>query len=396
MRAAAMNTTLLRRLLPWIFGSLGAIAAAGCASLPGVSVPPAVMDEPVVVPTYDRQIRNWERRYAGRDYPRHSLAEPAAIAENLLAFQNADGGWPKDLDYLRILFPHEREALRRVGAGPSTLDNDATTTHLAYLAALYQRTGDTRYRRAAERGLDWIFLTQRESGGWRGADVDAITFNDDLMAHVMHLLHDIEQSADYLAWLDGTRRGRASAALTRALACVLRSQVEIEGRLTAWGQQHSHETFEPVEARSYELPGLTANESVGVVRYLMRLEDPGDAIIASIEAAVHWLHDARLEGIRIDWVPIEPVRFRWHTARSQPVVIEDPQADPVWARYYEIDTGRPFFADRDGVKVYALEEVGLERQTGYAWYGTWPASLLEHDYPAWRDRHGRPCVISGR
>jgi hypothetical protein len=27
-----------------------------------------------------------------------------------------------------------------------------------------------------------------------------------------------------------------------------------------------------------------------------------------------------------------------------------------------------------------------ERRVGYSWWGTWPARLLEEDYPAWQQR----------
>ena len=58
-------------------------------------------------------------------------------------------------------------------------------------------------------------------------------------------------------------------------------------------------------------------------------------------------------------------------------------AKPIWARYYEIGTNKPFFSDRDGVKKYTIAEIGYERRNGYAWYGDWPQQLLETDYPAW-------------
>ena len=67
-------------------------------------------------------------------------------------------------------------------------------------------------------------------------------------------------------------------------------------------------------------------------------------------------------------------------------VVRDPEASPVWARFYEVDTNRPFFCNRDGIKVYTLAEVTLERRTGYSWYGDAPAKLLESDYPKWRKR----------
>ena len=64
----------------------------------------------------------------------------------------------------------------------------------------------------------------------------------------------------------------------------------------------------------------------------------------------------------------------------------DQNAKPMWARFYEIDTNRPFFCGRDGVKKYALAEIEYERRNGYAWLGYWPESLLSKDYPAWKAR----------
>jgi len=61
-------------------------------------------------------------------------------------------------------------------------------------------------------------------------------------------------------------------------------------------------------------------------------------------------------------------------------------APPLWARFYEIGTNKPLFADRDGVAKYDLEDIGYERRNGYAWYGTWPAKLLSDEYPAWKTR----------
>jgi len=36
-----------------------------------------------------------------------------------------------------------------------------------------------------------------------------------------------------------------------------------------------------------------------------------------------------------------------------------------------------------------LQRDGYERRTGYAWYGRWPAELLEKTYPAWKRGLGR-------
>ena len=53
-------------------------------------------------------------------------------------------------------------------------------------------------------------------------------------------------------------------------------------------------------------------------------------------------------------------------------------------RFYEIKTNLPFFCNRDGIKVYSLNEVKLERRTGYSWYSSSPQKLLDQDYHNWK------------
>ena len=118
----------------------------------------------------------------------------------------------------------------------------------------------------------------------------------------------------------------------------------------------------------------------------MEIEDPLPEIVSAIEAGVAWIERAKISGIRIKDIEIDPVRFHNHTTTRDRVVVEDPGAPPIWARYYEVDTNRPFFCNRDGIKVYSLAEVKLERRTGYGWYTGSPSRLLDVDYPAWKAR----------
>jgi hypothetical protein len=68
------------------------------------------------------------------------------------------------------------------------------------------------------------------------------------------------------------------------------------------------------------------------------------------------------------------------------VVVKGSAAPPLWARFYDIGTNMPIFADRDGVPKPALADIGYERRNGYAWYGTWPQKLVEVEYSAWKKR----------
>ena len=206
------------------------------------------------------------------------------------------------------------------------------------------------------------------------------------MVGIMNLLLAIQEKAPHFRWLARERRASLRQALDKAIDATLKCQIRVGGKKTAWCQQHDHETFEPVKARTYELPSITAQESVGVLRFLMRLSSPTEEMRNAIESGVAWLDGAKIEGIRVKTISIDPVHFEQFTAKIDRIVIPDNQAPPVWARFYEIQTNRPFFCNRDGTKVYRLSDVHLERRAGYAWYGRWPAGLLAETYPAWKKR----------
>jgi PelA/Pel-15E family pectate lyase len=67
------------------------------------------------------------------------------------------------------------------------------------------------------------------------------------------------------------------------------------------------------------------------------------------------------------------------------VVVKDPNAPPLWARFYEIENNRPFFSGRDGVKKYTMAEIEQERRRGYAWYGNW-GGLVARDNAKWKEK----------
>jgi PelA/Pel-15E family pectate lyase len=73
------------------------------------------------------------------------------------------------------------------------------------------------------------------------------------------------------------------------------------------------------------------------------------------------------------------------SGRKDRRVVAAPEAAPLWARFYELGTNRPIFLGRDSVVRYAYSEIEHERRNGYAYYGRWPASLLDVDYRQWRE-----------
>jgi PelA/Pel-15E family pectate lyase len=337
---------------------------------------------------FDDSIRHWmNERGRGHSYRRFDRSEFREIADNLLKFQNPDGGWPKNVDWLADL--DRDEVLKKLSdrERPSTCDNRNTYPQIEYLSRAYAKTGLEKYRNGAGQGLEFILSTQHESGGWRGADVDAITFNDDLMTGVMGLLLDIIEGKDYYAWITNDQRQRVRKALDRAADVTLRCQIVVAGERTGWCQQHDHHTLKAVKARSYELPSISAMETSGIVEFLMRIEHPKSDVVVAVTSAVRWLERSRIPGIRLEKLDVEsgtdlPEAYRRYEMRAVP----DANAPSVWARYYEIETNRPFFCNRNGIKVYTLEEVDLERRIGYAWYGHWPERILSEEYPGWLKR----------
>jgi PelA/Pel-15E family pectate lyase len=153
----------------------------------------------------------------------------------------------------------------------------------------------------------------------------------------------------------------------------------VKGKLTAWCAQHDEIDGRPRPARSYELVSLSGSESVGIIRLLMSLDQPDAATVAAVEGAVAWLESVKITGHK--WVEVEDKSMPGGKDRHW---VEDAGAPPQWARFYEIETNRPMFCDRDGVVKYSVSEIGHERRNGYAWLGNWPQKLVESEYPQWR------------
>jgi PelA/Pel-15E family pectate lyase len=321
-------------------------------------------------------IHHWNLEHPVRNYSRLDSSEVMQIADNFLAWQNKDGGWPKNIDWLGVLNVDSVRNALDPKYRESTLDNRNTWPQIAYLSEVYTLTKKIKYKDAAEKGLRYILASQNASGGWRGWDVDAITYNDEVMTGVMNLFLDIQYKKKIYAWIKDPLYTQICNSLNKAVAVTLRCQIVVDGVKTAWCQQHDHKTLAPVKARSFELVSITANESADVLICLMRIKDPSDEIRDAIEAGVKWLEKSKITGIKIVKVKVPKSRVINEEYPYDLVVKKDPKATPIWARFYEIETNKPFMCTRKGTKVYKLSEVNPERRIGYSWYGNWPEKVL--------------------
>lgn len=299
--------------------------------------------------------------------------EAEQIAENILSWQSKLGGWPKNVDPSAMPYEGNSADLK------PTFDNGATTDELRFLARVFNENHDNRYKEAFKRGFDYIIDAQYSSGGWPqfyppGKHYHRyITFNDDAMVRLMYFLRDTWEDDRY-DFLDRNRMNEAREAFEDGIECILKCQIKVDGTLTAWCAQHDENNYKPRPARAFELTSISGSESVGIVRLLMDIDDPEPDVVEAVEAAVAWFREVGLDGIRVE------------VEDGDKVVVEKSSAPLLWARFYEIDTNRPIFCGRDGVKKYDLAEIDHERRNHYRWYGNWAQRLLEKEYPEWKKR----------
>jgi len=350
-------------------------------------------DDIIPVDVFSDSINHYRHEIDGTDYARYEPDRILEIAGNILLYQRENGGWPKNWDPLRILSSDETVSVSlQKKLEDTTFDNRSTYTQIAYLAEVFHRTGNPVYRDAALKGIDFILKAQYENGGWPQfwPDVSGyhsqITLNDDVLTGLLFFLRETQANTKVYGFLSEEMNNAIRNALRNAERLILRLQIVVNGKRTVWAGQYDHESLEPATARAYELPCLISAESVNVVRYLMQIENPAPEIIDAISSAVAWYEKSKIFGIRVETFEIPPVKHGKRTLTSDKRVVEVPDAPPIWARFYEIDTNRPFMANRDGGKVYSLAEVEHERRIGYGWYTYAPAKLLEKDYPGWCER----------
>lgn len=353
----------------------------------------AKASEPLPLDGFDDCIHHWQNSHHTKDYPRLSSDDTVGIAENILLYQRDNGGWRENEDPLRILSDDEKKQILADRPKLDTsLDNRNGWPQVEYLAGAYNRTGAERYRAACLRGLEFIFSAQHASGGFPHSFPSTedyrphLTFADDVLPDILRTLHKIAVGGEPFGFVDKTIRARAAEAVRRGNDCILKLQVRVNGELTVWAGQYHYQTLAPTKARAFELPSLVSRESVAVTRYLMSIENPSPEIVRAIEAAVAWFERVKIHGLRLETFEAEPVKYTWHTSTEDRRTIPDPNAPPLWSRFYDLENSKPFLANRDGQKVYTLAEVARERRTGYDWFGPWPAELLAKDYPVWKAR----------
>lgn len=338
-----------------------------------------------------------------RDAAWYATPEARHVADVIVSFQTPAGGWSKNQPRTGALRqPGQPYAADNVSKHLSendfdaprdprwnyvgTLDNNATITELRFLARVASQAPGAEgqaWRASFLRGARYLLAAQFPNGGWpqvwplEGGYHDAITYNDDAVTEAATLLTDVSKGQGDYVFAPADLRKQAAAAADRAVACVLATQVVVDGKRTIWAQQHDALTLKPVAGRNFEPAELSTEESAGLLTYLMSLPDPSPAVVKAVHAGADYLaavaiHDQAWTGGR--------------DTEGGRRLTPQPGAGPIWSRYYAKATNTPVFGDRDKTIHDDVNELTRERRNGYAWFNTSPEKALAA-YAVWKKVH---------
>lgn len=339
-------------------------------------------------------------------------------ADSIVKYQLKSGGWPKNQNWLKGVSPKEAKEWKKSGIG-STIDNGATIQEMDILT---RAMGQIRvmeeedylwmdrklvqkrkvlFAEAFRKGVKYLLDMQYPSGGFpqyyppkAKPDYSAeITFNDNAMVNALRMLRDVAgDSARYRSMqVDAETKKLCQAAYERGLQCIAFCQIRVNesgrvldfgsatwrmGQLTVWCQQHDHEMFAPVGARSYELPSYCGfGETCGILDLLMDIPDPSPEVKEMVTGAVEWLKAHAMKDVALE-------HFTDESGRDDIRLVEKKGAPLLWARFYDLEKCEPMFVGRDGVPHASLSDIEYERRNGYQWVSDAPKKVIDR-YQKW-------------
>lgn len=245
-------------------------------------------------------------------------AEEAANA--LIKGQNELGGWDH-----KIYFDRPKKDI-------VSFDDNQTQSAISFLMALDQETDNPTLTKAIERALDMMLESQLDNGGWphqypwQGNYHDYATFNDQGINDCIRVM--IEADSYY-------KKEKFRKSLQKVGRFLMISQ--LPPPQPGWAQQYN-EYLQPAWARSFEPPSVCPMVTVNNINSLIDLflHIRRSELLEPIPDAIRWLKESRLPNGK-------------------------------WGRFLELGTNKALYYDRGRIRVETVQQLSLERSTGYGY-----------------------------
>lgn len=248
------------------------------------------------------------------------LAAAVDAGRALIKGQNDLGGWEHTIRFNK---PHGNHV---------SFDDDQTQRAISFLMSLDKEVDIPKLTKAIIKALDMMMESQLEHGGWphrhpaNGSYHDYATFNDQGINDCIRVMLEAHQQYGEERYLQSLKSvGRF----------LLISQ--LPPPQPGWAQQYN-EYLQPAWARAFEPPAVCPSASINNIHSLLDLYLylGNGTYLEAIPDALRWLEDSQLPNGK-------------------------------WGRFLEIGTNKPLYYDRGRIRVSTLEELSLERRTGYGY-----------------------------
>ena len=258
---------------------------------------------------------------------RHYLALAEESAKAVIRVQDCTGGWKSEAFGCGD-FQTKRQ---RPIAFDEGMIGEAVGLLLEVAAVSSDRKMINESRESASRALNFLVVSQNSLGAW--------PYSFGTVPYARHsTLNDRVTTAHIRALFRGWevfRDVRYLEAAIRGVTFLLDSQVPPGG----WAQQYD-DRMQPAQGRSFEPAALASIETADVIKTLVavRSKVSDHRVDAAIGKGGTWLES----------VMVEPNR---------------------WARFYDVQTQKPIFQDRQGRRYASAAALPAERRDNYRWEG---------------------------
>jgi PelA/Pel-15E family pectate lyase len=282
--------------------------------------------------------------------------------------------------------PIDKNLLKKIkstGDDHATIDNNATSKEINILIKSYKTTKNPEYLKSAEKGIQYLLVMQYKNGGFPQYYPNSaiyrkqITYNDNAMINALTVLYNVAEGKNDFDVVDSKLKEKSKIAVQKGIECILKTQVLQKGIPSIWADQYNEITLQPDKARAFEPISLATGESVGIVKFLM-MQPVTSEIEKSIKSAVKWFKQNKIAGYSYNVTKQDGKTVR---------ILAEDKNSVIWARFYDINTNKPLFGDRDGSVKYNYNEVSEERRNGYSWFGDSPEKLINKEFPKWLEKN---------